>query len=229
MKSYESLLEYYRKCFSLVDSFHFNSSVAKKQYDKVLNIADATQVVLPITHTGIQDHREHKCFDSNVLRLGFVGHETPYKGLPLLKNVLGNIDVSKWRLDVWGGRIGQDENLPVFYRGKFNQKNISQVYAEMDLLVVPSVWQETFSLVTLEALSYGVPVLASSNVGAKDVVKEYDSSFIYESTDELLEKLEMMVADRGSLRVYNQAILQKEWRHDMRNHASEVIKKIYEM
>lgn len=229
MKSFESLLEYYRECFSLVDVFHFNSSVAKKQYDKVLNIADATQVILPITHTGIRDHREYKSFNPDVLRLGFIGHETPYKGLPLLKHVLGDIDVSKWRLDVWGGRIGREQNLPIFYRGKFNQNNISHVYAEMDLLVVPSVWQETFSLVTLEALSYGVPVLVSSNVGAKDVVKEYDSTFIYESTDELLEKLEMMVADREPLRTYNWAILQKEWRHDMRNHASEVIKKIYEM
>ena len=45
---------------------------------------------------------------------------------------------------------------------------ISKSFKQMDLLIVPSIWKETFSLITLEALSYGIPVLISNNVGAKD-------------------------------------------------------------
>ena len=39
-----------------------------------------------------------------------------------------------------------------------------------DLLVAPSIWYETFGFTVLEALSYGVPVIVSDHVGAKDIV-----------------------------------------------------------
>ena len=228
MKKFQSILQYYRECFTLVDVFHFNSRVAQNQYKKSLNIAGTTQIVLPITHEGVQDHREKKQFDSNILRMGFIGHESPYKGLPLLKNVLANIDSSKWRLDVWGGRIGREPSLPIYYRGKFNSRNISQVYAEMDLLVVPSVWKETFSLVTIEALSFGVPVLVSDNVGAQDVVREYAPSFVYTTPKALLAKLRILVENRAELINYNAAILEKPWRCDMLSHAQCIINDLYQ-
>lgn len=225
MLGFKSLLEYYRQCFELVDVFHFNSNVAKNQFEKVLG--ETCNRVVPITTQGVKDHRVVKKFDSPILRVGFVGAETPYKGLPLLVQTLSQINISQWRLDVWGGRIAQDPNLPVFYRGKFNQQNISQVYNEMDLLVVPSIWKETFSLVALEALSYGVPVLVSCNVGAQDVVKEYAPSFVYSTEIELLAKLKTVIEDRAELRLYNAAILELPWNHDMLCHAQDIIEKVY--
>jgi glycosyltransferase involved in cell wall biosynthesis len=39
-----------------------------------------------------------------------------------------------------------------------------------DVLVTPSVWNETFGYTVAEALSYSVPVIVSSHVGAKDIV-----------------------------------------------------------
>lgn len=37
-------------------------------------------------------------------------------------------------------------------------------------MIAPSVWFETFGYTVLEALSYGVPVIVTKNVGAKDIV-----------------------------------------------------------
>lgn len=227
MNNYGLLFEYYRKCFSLVKTFHFNSNVSKEQFKKKLNIADANQVVLPITHDGIQDHREKKKFDSDVLKLGFIGHETPYKGFPVLKELLADIDKSKWVLNVWGGRVGEDANLPIYFKGKFDAKTIRSVFHELDLLVVPSVWKETFSLVTLEAISYGVPVLVSNNVGAQDLVREYDDFFIYNTKDDLREKINSLVLDRTPLRHFNDAIIAKPWGNSILEHAKEVVEKIY--
>lgn len=188
MHDFEVLKEYYLECFSLIDVFHFNSNVTQKQYGKYLNIA-AQQVVLPITHLGIADNRVVKDFSSLVLKLGFIGNETPYKGFPVLKQALSTIDSRYWQLDVWGGRTEIATDSTIRFRGKFNKQMISQVYGEMDLLVVPSICKETFSLVTLEALSYGVPVLVSENVGAKDIVGEYDDYFVYETSDKLEQKI----------------------------------------
>ena len=133
----------------------------------------------------------------------------------------------KWRLDVWGDTIGQDESLPIYYRGKFTHSAIETVYTSMDIMVVPSLCHETFGLVTLEALSYGVPVLVSDTVGAKDIVKEYDSKFVFHSDEELVSLLELLVDDKSLLRNYNEAIISNDWRHSMSEHAQEIIEELY--
>jgi glycosyltransferase involved in cell wall biosynthesis len=97
----------------------------------------------------------------------------------------------------------------------------------MDVLVVPSIWKETFSLVTLEALSYGVPVIVSDNVGAQDLVREYNPKFIFHTLDELQALLSSLINDKSALKTYNQRILEKPWKHDMLPHAQEIIDKIY--
>jgi len=95
------------------------------------------------------------------------------------------------------------------------------------VLVVPSICKETFSLVTLEALSYGVPVVVSDNVGAQDVVKEYDPKFVYHSVEELKALLALLVTDKSKLIAYNKAICDKPWKHDVKSHAQEILNKIY--
>lgn len=58
-------------------------------------------------------------------------------------------------------------------------KHFDNAYDNMGVLIVSSVWKETFSLVKLEALSYGESVIVSDNVGALDIVKQYDERFVY--------------------------------------------------
>lgn len=79
------------------------------------------------------------------------------------------------------------------------------VFEDIDILAVPSQCPETFGLVVLEAFSYGVPVLVSKNVGAKDILQDhsgcgiqYDGSAaglkytirqLYEEHEQLLGKM----------------------------------------
>ncbi len=48
--------------------------------------------------------------------------------------------------------------------------NVSEIYEKTCLLLVPSQWEETFGRVALEAMSLGIPVIASKVGGLKDVV-----------------------------------------------------------
>lgn len=226
IKKYQSLIDYYKDCFSIVDEFHFNSGVTRDTYRKY--IVPKAEKIIPITHNGINDHRRKKSFEVNCLKIGFVGSAAPYKGLSRLIMALKQLNRNdKWRLDVWGDTIGQDESLPIYYRGKFTHSAIETVYTTMDIMVVPSLWHETFSLVTLEALSYGVPVLVSDTVGAKDIVKEYDSKFVFHSDEELVSLLDLLVDDKSLLRNYNEAIIANDWRHSMSEHAREIIEELY--
>lgn len=226
IKKYQSLIDYYKDCFSIVDEFHFNSEVTRDTYRKY--IVPKEEKIIPITHNGINDHRRKKSFEDNCLKIGFVGSAAPYKGLSRLIMALKQLNRNdKWRLDVWGDTIGQDESLPIYYRGKFTHSAIETVYTSMDIMVVPSLCHETFGLVTLEALSYGVPVLVSDTVGAKDIVKEYDSKFVFHSDEELVSLLELLVDDKSLLRNYNEAIISNDWRHSMSEHAQEIIEELY--
>ena len=226
IKKYQSLIDYYKDCFSIVDEFHFNSEVTRDTYRKY--IVPKAEKIIPITHNGINDHRRKKSFEDNCLKIGFVGSAAPYKGLSRLIMALKQLNRNdKWRLDVWGDTIGQDESLPIYYRGKFTHSAIETVYTTMDIMVVPSLCHETFSLVTLEALSYGVPVLVSDTVGAKDIVKVYDSKFVFHSDEELVSLLDLLVDDKSLLRNYNEAIIANDWRHSMSEHAQEIIEELY--
>lgn len=219
-ENYQELLDYYKDCYNLIDCIHFNSNVAKGKYESILG--QLKSITVPISHCGILDQRAYKHFSEDGLRVGFVGNDTPYKGLGVLMRAAKDLDID---IMAWGGKRG--EKGRVHYRGKFKKEQLPQVYQEMDLLVVPSIWKETFSLVTLEALSYGVPVLVSDNVGAQDIVKEYDASFVYHTEKELRVKLAKLVDDKSELIEYNNSILSMTWQHDMKEHAKEILDKLY--
>lgn len=226
MKDYQKLLDYYKKCFSLVDCFHYNSETSKEVFMQYLPTSKGQAV--SITHGGIEDHRIRKVYGHDVLHIGFIGNSTPYKGLPLLISVLQDIGmIESWDLSVCGGGVGTHPSLPVYYKGKFDSSTIADVYNAMDVLIVPSIWKETFSLVTLEALSYGVPVIVSDNVGAQDIVKLYNPKFVYHSEDELKSLICEILLDKNLLADFNDQLLSSKWKYSMEEHAKEIIGKIY--
>lgn len=225
----ESLLSYYQKCFALIDSFHFNSELTSDIYKRFINPLNG--IVIPITHRGINDHREIKFYDNhNILRLGFIGNLTSYKGFPLLRDTLSNLynnGQKNWSLSVWGGEKNREKDLPIIHKGKFNKETIADVYKNMDVLIVPSVWNETFSLVTLEALSYGTPVIVSNHVGAQDIVKNYSPKFVYKTIIELERLISILLQEKSLLSDYNQAICNRPWHYNALEHTQMIIDKIY--
>jgi UDP-glucose:(heptosyl)LPS alpha-1,3-glucosyltransferase len=106
----------------------------------------------------------------------FVGNGFRRKGLdrllsvwnsPRLKDtwllVVGD-DARIARYKAWGDRVGQGR---VIFTGR--QSDVENYYAAADLLALPAV-QEAFGNVILEALSSGLPVLVSREVGAVEVL-----------------------------------------------------------
>ena len=55
---------------------------------------------------------------------------------------------------------------------RFDYTELEKIFDNTDVLVAPSIWYETFGYTILEALSYGVPVIVSDRVGAKDIIPE---------------------------------------------------------
>ena len=229
VESYKKLLDYYKKELALMDCVHYNSRVTESVYKKWL--PNANSCVLPITHLGIKDNRKRKTFSQECIRMMFVGNITTYKGFPLLKEVLIQLYEEKhfnWVLNVWGGdnKIDKDCAL-IIYRGKYTANDLNKIYEQTDLLVVPSLCPETFSLVTLEAVSYGVPTLVSENVGAKDIIAEYDNYFIYKDKVELYHKIKSLLSSTDKIDEFNKKILFSSWTHSMEQHVKNIKNLIY--
>lgn len=231
-QEYNSLLKTYQRMFGMVDAIHFNSQNTADVYGRLVDVP-IESVVIPITHSDIDDHRQLRKFDLKQLKLGFIGSESPYKGFPMLKRVIEQLNKEGFKekisLSVYGGRNGNDDVCAnVMYKGRFNTMQMEAVYNSMDLLVVPSICNETFGFTVLEAIQYGVPVLVSSKVGAKDVVKQYASQFVFETENDLYIILCRLINNREELAAYNQKIVELPWQWSLEKHADEIARVFYD-
>lgn len=232
MNQFDELREHYQKMFSMVDVFHFNSQHTREVFSSCLGF-ELKGEVESITHEEIRDRREKREFSPNMVRLAFIGGVAPYKGFPLLMDllkVIGREGMNNWQLSVYGGKSVDDRGgeSSVRWMGSFNPKETDRVYRGVDLLVVPSICHETFGLVVLEAISRGVPILVSSTVGAKDIVEKIDGNFIFTDECGLKEKLKNILAHPSEiLGEFNALIMDMDWCFDMESHWSK-IKSLYE-
>lgn len=168
-EKYRRLLKYYKKMFYNITAFHFNSSLTRRIYEKYLGTLKG-EVIL-ISNKGISDNRKTKT-GGNMLRLGFLGGNVAIKGLDNLQQAVSQLyrqGLKDIELHVYGE--GEAFSYPFCqYHGPYAMEQLETIFDEMDVLVVPSCCIETFGMVVLEALSFGVPVLMTDQVGAQDIL-----------------------------------------------------------
>lgn len=191
---YKKLREHYYSMLRLMDVIHYNSNVTKSVYERFFELPD--NIVLSITHADISDHRKNREYASDVLRIRYLGAQSAAKGFYLLKEALDMLWSEKkdFRLDIHFVPFEVSEYMRVHDR--YDYKDLESIFDDTDVLIVPSLWYETFGYTALEALSYGVPVIISDRVGAKDiltdgagiVIKEISSQMIIDTVKGLTSK-----------------------------------------
>jgi hypothetical protein len=85
----------------------------------------------------------------------------------------------------------------VTFHGRFDNGRLSEVYADLDALVVPSLWYENSPITIHEAFLTGTPVLASDRGGMAEFVRDGVDGLLFElgSAADLADKMAMMVED----------------------------------
>jgi glycosyltransferase involved in cell wall biosynthesis len=83
--------------------------------------------------------------------------------------------------------------------GWLSQKDLAELYQYMDICVVPSLWQEPFGIVALEAMASGKPVIVTNVGGLKTIVEDNVTGFIVEPDDSetLAERLSRLINDQN--------------------------------
>jgi glycosyltransferase involved in cell wall biosynthesis len=126
------------------------------------------------------------------MRLGYVGTLVWHKGVHVLLDALRNLRPSSYELAIFGDTNVFPEyvadlrrravGLPVAFKGAFDPLRAADVYGEIDVLVVPSLWLENSPLVIHEAFMAGVPVVGARTGGIADLVDDGRNGRLYESS-----------------------------------------------
>ena len=116
------------------------------------------------------------------LRIGFVGTIVWHKGVHVLVDAVRALPASRYELRIFGGWDVAPEyvselraravGLPVRFEGAFEPSQVPEVFAELDVLVVPSLWPENAPLVIQEAFQAGVPVVGARMGGIPEFIRE---------------------------------------------------------
>jgi glycosyltransferase involved in cell wall biosynthesis len=97
--------------------------------------------------------------------------------------------------------LARARDRKVRFMGELGEAAKAEAFAHMDVLLVPSIWFEKSSLVTLEAFLFGVPVVASDIGPLCEIVSDGRSGLLVKVGDagDLRAKIERLVKDRGEL------------------------------
>ena len=150
-------------------------------FDNVVTVANGVSTLPTVVRTPSADGR---------VRLGYIGGMEPHKGYPLVQAALRGgeyrnlsllvVDHSKEaghsHRTTWG-------TTPVTFVGRMPQSEVSTLYGALDVLLAPSIWPESFGLVTREAVNSGLWVIASDRGAVSECVVDGKNGFVINVDD----------------------------------------------
>jgi len=130
--------------------------------------------------------------DCATLRLGFLGGISKHKGLHLLLDAFEQLAPGKASLTIHGG--GTDRVYLEHMRqrasavgaewcGDYRTEELGRILANVDVLVVPSLWVENAPFVIMEAHAAGCPVVVSRSAFTVERVREGFDGLLFERGD----------------------------------------------
>ena len=159
--------------------------------------------------TRISTHKQNK----NIM---FAGRLLEIKGIKLLVDAFKLI--SQANEDIYLIICGEGElagyveenckhNSHIIYKGQLTKAELEAQYLEADVVVFPSLWDEPFGRIVIEANSYGVPIVTTHRGGIPEIMDAIGGGeIIEEETPESLAGTIIKVL-RGSRSEYYQNII----------------------
>lgn len=145
--------------------------------------------------------------DKRPLTFGYIGVVDPVKGVHLLVEAFQTLPAE---LRIYGGEAAYapypDEkgfrsrlvNSPrIRCMGRYEQHELSRILAEVDVVVVPSIWYENAPLVIREAFLAHTPVITADFGGMREWVTDGVNGLLFEprNIDDLRQKMRRFVTE----------------------------------
>lgn len=122
-------------------------------------------------------------YADNVLNLLFVGRFDYQKGFDILASAMTKLQGLPFHLTAVGGSVHSKNDMAAIpqttYTGWLNAAALVPYFQHADVLVIPSRW-EGFAMVSLEAMSYGLPMLASNCTSFPEMIDENRTGLLFD-------------------------------------------------
>ncbi|CAI0798196.1 glycosyltransferase [Serratia quinivorans] len=201
-----------RKIYSIIERFfakYTDAIICVSEYEKTKAVeAGLPPEKLRVVHNGVSKQETKLThvnpYSADVCNVLFVGRFDFQKGFDILAEVMRSLEGKPFHLTAVGGAV-HDENFNVgimpqtTFTGWLDSDAMAPYFTYADVLVMPSRW-EGFGMVPLEAMSYGLPVMATNCTSLPEVVKDNINGFLFEmqNAQEIVERLINTPSDRWS-------------------------------
>lgn len=173
--------------------------------DKVKVLYNCTD----ISKYGINDELEIKVrkkyeINTDEKVLLYVGRISPEKGVKELIQACKKISDSKLVLMIVGRmeennlyveelkRLASTCSNRIIFTGYIDNEKLYELYSMIRVQIIPSIWEEPFGLVAIEALYRGVPVICTESGGLTEVVKK-EYGMLVKKDENIVEHLHMAI------------------------------------
>ena len=202
---------FYRRALAKVDRVIFVSDFIRRQavahfpeytdrFCVVLNATDP-EVFKPYSEEAFQQLNGVVSFEPEKKYLLYVGRLTPVKGVHVLIEAFREIHlrIPDVRLIIAGSsffggaaRTGYERDLvelavpvsdAIVFTGYLPHDKLRYLYSAVDMIVVPSVWQDPCPLVVLEAMASGTFLIGSAVGGIPEVVENGQTGVLVQPGD----------------------------------------------
>lgn len=132
---------------------------------------------------------------SKKLRVGFLGNATVRKGIYVFLEAVKKLQSQDFEFEVFGNASTEIKTkcteLKIKVNGGYKTEQLPKLLHNVDLVLIASIVDETFSLTLSEALSMGIPVLSSDAGALKERIEDGKTGFLFRTgdSDNLVEKL----------------------------------------
>lgn len=171
-----------------ITCFHAPSRYLMNRFVSDFSISESKVFYLdygfPTQHLNPANRESH-----NPFTFGYIGTHTPGKGINLLISAFNSLGENAI-LKIFGRANGQNttalkkmvspNNVNVEFMGEYRNRDLeSNVFNQVDCIVVPSIWGENSPLVIHEAQACHIPVITADYGGMAEYVKHKVNGLLF--------------------------------------------------
>jgi glycosyltransferase involved in cell wall biosynthesis len=204
----------------------FTLSAARKA--KVIGLMKKCSVIYPSCDLKNNEKYQLEFSEKEAVVFGFLGRIDQSKGVDFLLSAFTEITSPQTKLLIGGTGYPeyinkicnsyQDDRITFLGRVK-----PEEFFAKIDVLVVPSQWNEPFGRVIVEAFSRGIPVIASAMGGMTELVESGVTGELFEVTNkwQLVQHLQSFINKDKIPSSYSLQCIEKSRLYNVKKQASE--------
>ena len=186
-----------------INKIIYSSYITKNIYED-RGVIGKNSILLPISNKNLKNTLDDYDvnIDSEIISFGYLGGNRKEKGYEMMIEVFTQLykdGITNWKLILLGSgseNIKIDESIRKNIVIKGHVKD--NLYEEFEVLIIPSIWPETFNFVAIEGILNKKMIISSDIVGSSDLYK--DSGIIlykHNNKNEFYDKVKQLLLSKN--------------------------------